>query len=124
MINDPTTQQIIGCAMEVHKQLGPGFQEVIYQRCLALEFSATGLRFGREIEYPIYYKGRKVGTRRADFIVNSRIVVELKALTALEDVHLVQAKNYVRAYNLEIGLLINFGGNRLEFKRLFSQKRD
>ena len=124
MINDPTTQQIIGCAMEVHKQLGPGFQEVIYQRCLALEFSATGLRFGREIEYPIYYKGRKVGTRRADFIVDSRIVVELKALTALEDVHLVQAKNYVRAYNLEIGLLINFGGNRLEFKRLFSQKRD
>ena len=124
MINDPVTQQIIGCAMEVHKQLGPGFQEVIYQRCLALEFSATGLRFGREIEYPIYYKGRKVGTRRADFIVESRIVVELKALTALEDVHLVQAKNYVRAYNLEIGLLINFGGNRLEFKRLFSQKRD
>ena len=124
MINDPVTQQIIGCAMEVHKQLGPGFQEVIYQRCLALEFSATGLRFGREIEYPIYYKGRKVGTRRADFIVDSRIVVELKALTALEDVHLVQAKNYVRAYNLEIGLLINFGGNRLEFKRLFSQKRD
>ena len=124
MINDPITQQIIGCAMEVHKQLGPGFQEVIYQRCLALEFSATGLRFGREIEYPIYYKGRKVGTRRADFIVDSRIVVELKALTALEDVHLVQAKNYVRAYNLEIGLLINFGGNRLEFKRLFSQKRD
>ena len=124
MINDPTTQQIIGCAMEVHKQLGPGFQEVIYQRCLALEFSATGLRFGREIEYPIYYKGRKVGTRRADFIVDSRIVVELKALTALEDVHLVQAKNYVRAYNLEIGLLINFGGNRLEFKRLFSQKQD
>ena len=124
MINDPTTQQIIGCAMEVHKQLGPGFQEVIYQRCLALEFSATGLRFGREIEYPIYYKGRKVGTRRADFIVDSRIVVELKALTALEDVHLVQAKNYVRAYNLEVGLLINFGGNRLEFKRLFSQKRD
>ena len=124
MINDPVTQQIIGCAMEVHKQLGPGFQEVIYQRCLALEFSATGLRFGREIEYPIYYKGRKVGTRRADFIVDSRIVVELKALTALEDVHLVQAKNYVRAYNLEIGLLINFGANRLEFKRLFSQKRD
>ena len=124
MINDPTTQQIIGCAMEVHKQLGPGFQEVIYQRCLALEFSATGLRFGREIEYPIYYKGRKVGTRRADFIVDSRIVVELKALTALEDVHLVQAKNYVRAYNLEIGLLINFGANRLEFKRLFSQKQD
>ena len=124
MINDPITQQIIGCAMEVHKQLGPGFQEVIYQRCLALEFSATGLRFGREIEYPIYYKGRKVGTRRADFIVDSRIVVELKALTALEDVHLVQAKNYVRAYNLEIGLLINFGGNRLEFKRLFRQKRD
>ena len=124
MINDPVTQQIIGCAMEVHKQLGPGSQEVIYQRCLALEFSASGLRFGREIEYPIYYKGRKVGTRRADFIVDSRIVVELKALTALEDVHLVQAKNYVRAYNLEIGLLINFGGNRLEFKRLFSQKQD
>ena len=120
MTQDPITHAIIGCAMEVHKQLGAGFQEVIYQRCLAIELEATGLRFGREIEQPIYYKNAKVGTRRADFIVEGRIVVELKALVALEPVHLAQAKNYVRAYELETGLLINFGGRSLEWNRIFN----
>ena len=110
--------------MEVHRQLGSGFQEVVYQRCLAIEFEAAGLRFEREIEHPIYYKGTEVGTRRADFIVDERIVVELKALRALEDAHIVQAKNYLHAYELELGLLINFGGASLEFRRIFSRKQD
>ena len=92
-VQDDLTYQIIGCAMRVHNTLGNGFQEVIYQRCLAIEMGKAGLDFGREVEQPIYYNGIQVGTRRADFVVASRVAVELKALTALEDVHLAQAKN-------------------------------
>ena len=124
MIEDKLTYQIIGCAMEVHKALGNGFQEVIYQRCLAIELDRARLSYGREVEQPIFYRGVEVGTRRADFIVANRVVVELKALTALEDVHIAQAKNYVVAYNFEIGLLINFGANRLEYKRIFNDKKN
>ncbi len=124
MIEDKLTYQIIGCAMEVHKALGNGFQEVIYQRCLAIELDRARLSFGREVEQPIFYRGVEIGTRRADFIVANRVVVELKALTALEDVHIAQAKNYVVAYNFEIGLLINFGAIRLEYKRIFNDKKN
>ena len=123
MIDDKLTYQIIGCAMEVHKILGNGFQEVVYQRCLAIELEGAGLSFGREVEHPIYYHGVEVGTRRADFIVANQVVVELKALTALEDVHIAQAKNYVVAYDFEIGLLINFGAKSLECKRIFNDKK-
>ena len=112
------TGQIIGCAMKVHNTLGNGFQEVIYQRCLAIELGRNKLDFMREVEMTIYYEGIEVGTRRADFLVEGKIMVELKALTALEDVHLAQALNYLEAYKLEVGLLINFGSTRLEFKRL------
>ena len=122
MIEDKLTYQIIGCAMEVHKALGNGFQEVIYQRCLAIELDRARLSFGREVEQPIFYRGVEIGTRRADFIVGNRVVVELKALTALEDVHIAQAKNYVVAYDFEIGLLINFGATRLQYKRIFNDK--
>jgi len=122
MIEDKLTYKIIGCAMEVHKALGNGFQELIYQRCLAIEFDKARLSYGREVEQPIFYRGVEVGTRRADFIVGNRVVVELKALTALEDVHIAQAKNYVVAYNFEIGLLINFGATRLQYKRIFNDK--
>ena len=124
MIDDKLTYQIIGCALEVHKTLGNGFQEVIYQRCLAIELERVGLSFGREVEHPIYYRGVEVGTRRADFIVANQVVVELKALTALEDVHIAQAKNYVVAYDFEVGLLINFGAKSLEYKRIFNDKKD
>ena len=123
MIDDKLTYQIIGCALEVHKTLGNGFQEVIYQRCLAIEMESAGLSFGREIEQPIFYRGVDVGTRRADFIVANQVVVELKALTALEPVHIAQAKNYLVAYNFEIGLLINFGAKSLEYKRIFNDKK-
>ena len=124
MIDEKLTYQIIGCAMEVHNTLGNGFQEVIYQRCLALEFEGAGISFGREIEQPIFYRGVEVGTRRADFIVANQVVVELKALTALEPVHIAQAKNYVVAYDFETGLLINFGAKSLEYKRIFNDKKN
>ena len=119
MISDDLTYKIIGCAMKVHNTLGNGFQEVIYQRCLAIELERAGIDFGREVEQPIFYDGIEVGTRRADFIVANRVVVEVKALTALEDVHLAQAKNYVVAYDFEVGLLLNFGAKSLEYKRIF-----
>ncbi|MEQ9306769.1 MAG: GxxExxY protein [Marinoscillum sp.] len=112
------TSRIIGAAMEVHRQLGNGFQEVIYQRALAIEMAMSGLDFSREHEMPIYYKGEDIGTRRVDFLVQGVIAVELKALIKLEDVHLAQAINYLEAYDLEVGLLINFGARSLEFKRV------
>ncbi len=123
MISDDLTYKIIGCAMKVHNTLGSGFQEVIYQRCLAIELERAGMDFGREVEHPIFYDGIEVGTRRADFIVANCIVVELKALTALEEVHLAQAKNYVVAYDFEVGLLINFGAKSLEYRRIFNDKK-
>lgn len=115
------TKSIIGCAMKVHSFLGNGFQEVIYQRALEIEMSLEGLKFEREKEMPVMYKGYEIGTRRVDFFVEDKIMVELKALIQLEDVHLAQGKNYLEAYNMEVGLLINFGAKSLEFKRLFNR---
>jgi GxxExxY protein len=112
------TGKIIGCAMEVHKILGNGFQEVIYQRALAKEMNLQGLAYSREHEMQIFYKGDEIGTRRVDFFVEGKIMVELKAVIQLEDVHLAQAINYLEAYNMEIGLLINFGNRSLQFKRV------
>ncbi|MDB5032309.1 MAG: GxxExxY protein [Mucilaginibacter sp.] len=108
--------------MKVHSLLGNGFQEVIYQRCLAIEMQKQGLGFARELEMPIYYDGIDVGTRRVDFFVEDVIMVELKAIINLEDVHLAQAMNYVEAYKMEIGLLINFGAKSLQFKRVHNNK--
>ena len=116
------TSKIIGSAMEVHKILGNGFQEVIYQRALEKEMPLQGLSFAREFEMPIFYKQDQVGTRRVDFLIEGVISVELKALVKLEDVHLAQSINYLEAYNLEIGMLINFGAKSLEFKRLINPK--
>ena len=118
-LND-VTYKVNGCAMTVHNKMGNGFQEVIYQRCLAIEFNKVNLQFGREVEQDIYYEGIQVGTRRADFVVEDRIIVEIKAVIRLEDVHLAQAKNYVVAYNFPVGLLINFGSSSLEFKKVFN----
>jgi GxxExxY protein len=118
-LND-ITYKVNGCAMRVHSKMGNGFQEVIYQRCLAIEFDKAKLSFGREVEQNIYYEGIQVGTRRADFVVEERIIVEIKAVIRLEDVHLAQAKNYVVAYNFPVGLLINFGSPSLEFKKVFN----
>jgi len=108
--------------MKVHNTLGNGFQEVIYQRCLGIELERAGIAFVRESEQEIFYDGIRVGTRRADFVVDGKIIVELKAIIDLEDVHLAQAKNYVVAYDFAVGLLINFGANSLQFKKLFNKK--
>lgn len=119
---DELTYKINGCAMKVHNTLGNGFQEVIYQRCIAIELERAGISFQREQEQEIYYEGIHVGTRRADFVVERKVIVELKAIVNLEDVHLAQAKNYVVAYDFPIGLLINFGSASLQFKKIFNKK--
>lgn len=116
------TAKIIGAAMKVHSALGNGFQEVIYQRALAIELDIENIPFQREFEMPIHYREVHIGTRRVDFLVYDNISVELKAVIELQDVHLAQAKNYLEAYNLEVGLLINFGERSLKFKRLLNKK--
>lgn len=116
------TEKIIGCAMEVHRAFGNGFQEVIYQRALEIEMRLQGLNFSREHVMDIIYKGQIIGNRRVDFFVEDKIMVELKAVVKLEDVHLAQAINYLEAYGLEIGLLINFGNTSLQFKRVMKPK--
>ncbi len=120
MKHEDITHKIIGCAMKVHSTLGNGFQEVIYQRALAIEMEKQGLGFKREMEMSIFYEGIDIGTRRVDFFVEDSIMVELKALIKLEEVHLAQAMNYCQAYRLPIGLLINFGAKSLEFKRVYN----
>jgi GxxExxY protein len=122
MQRDELTYKVIGCSMKVHNTLGNGFQEVIYQRCLAIELTKVGVGFIREQEHTIYYEGIEVGKRRADFVVEGRLSVELKALINLEDVHLAQAKNYTVAYDFPLGLLINFGSKSLQYKLIFNPK--
>ena len=116
------TSKIIGCAMTVHKTLGSGFQEVIYQRALEIEMSFAGLIFKREFDMPIIYRDVQIGTRRVDFFVEDKVSVEIKAISILDDSHLTQALNYLEVYNLEVGLLINFGERSLRFKRLLNKK--
>ncbi len=115
---EDVTHHIIGAAMKVHSALGSGFQEIIYQRALEIELSYWELTFEREKEMPIFYRNQQIGTRRVDFFVENVVMVELKAVVQLEDVHLAQAMNYLEAYHVPIGLLINFGGRSLEFKRV------
>jgi GxxExxY protein len=122
MLYEELTKKIIGCAMEVHGRLGNGFQEVIYQRALEIEMRLAGLEFARELEMNIYYREIEIGTRRVDFFVEGKVMVELKALIRLEDVHLAQAMNYLEAYKMEVGLLLNFGAKSLEFKRVHNNK--
>ncbi|MDP4263306.1 MAG: GxxExxY protein [Bacteroidota bacterium] len=116
------TEKIIGSSMKVHSALGNGFQEVIYQRALEMEMQDAGLHFSREFSMPVYYKEKQIGERRVDFFVEEKIMVELKAVVQLENVHLAQAKNYLEAYNMQVGLLINFGSISLQFKRLENSK--
>ena len=116
------TYKIIGCAMKVHNTMGPGFQEVIYQRCLSIELTRAGLAFHREKEQTLFYDEIEVGIRRADFVVEEKVVVELKALVNREDVHITQAKKYTVAYDFPLGLLINFGSQTLQYKLMFNPK--
>ncbi len=117
------THRIIGCGMRIHSTLGSGFQEKIYQRALEIEFKWENLEYLREVEIPIYYRKKHIGTRRVDFFVANTILLEIKAVVELNNAHLAQGKNYLEAFNLETGLLINFGGTSLQYKRLFNKKK-
>ncbi len=123
MTIDELTYAVNGCAMKIHSKMGNGYQEVIYQRCLAIELKSAGIEFQREVDQDIYYYSIKVGTRRADFVIENKIIVELKAVINLEDVHLAQAKNYLVAYGFETGLLINFGNTSLQFKKVYNNRK-
>jgi GxxExxY protein len=118
-IKDDLTYKVIGCAMKGHSTLGNGFQEVIYQRCLAIELEKANLGFVREVDQPIFYDNIAVGTRRADFVIEEKVLLEIKAVIKLEDVHFAQIKNYQVAYDFDIGLLLNFGSESLEYKRMY-----
>lgn len=121
--NSKLTYKVNGCALRVYNKLGPGFQEVIYQRALAIELDKAHINYVREQNQYIYYEGIELGTRRADFVVEGKVLVELKATTELLKVHLAQAKNYLTAYNLSIGLLINFGSDSLIFKKIYPKNQ-
>jgi len=116
------TGRIIGCAMKVHAYLGSGFQEKIYQRALAIEMRTGNLSYKEEMVMTIFYHGINIGTRRVDFFVENTIMLELKAVSELNDAHLAQAINYLEAYKLPVGLLINFGSKSLTFKRVYNTK--
>ena len=118
------TEKIIGCAMKVHGKMGNGYREVIYQRCLEIEMGKAGLTFNRELEVNVYYEESIVGKRRVDFLVEDVVSVELKAITELDQENLNQALNYLEAYRKEVGLLINFGAKKLQFKRLINSKNN
>ena len=122
MLYDELTHKIIGCAMKVHRTLGNGFQEVIYQRVLAIEMQLQGLSFSREQEMIVFYEGIEIGTRRVDFFVEDKIMVEIKAIIKLNDININQTRNYLEAYNLPVGLLLNFGSPSLEYKRIYNTK--
>jgi GxxExxY protein len=116
------THKIIGCAMQVHKTMGNGFQEVIYQRALAIEFTFQGINFRREQEMELFYRNESIGTRRVDFFVEEMVMVEIKAVEELLDVHKAQAINYCEAYKIADGILLNFGSKSLDFKRVYNKK--
>lgn len=122
MLFGETTKLIIGCCMEVHNRLGNGFQEVVYQRALEIELKLAGINYLKEMEMPIFYRNIEISRRRVDFFVEGEIMVEIKAVTELEDGHLAQAINYLEAYKKKTGLLINFGSPRLEFRRVYNNK--
>jgi GxxExxY protein len=112
------TQAIIGCAMKVHSRMKNGYVEAVYQKCLAIELQKKDLNFQQEVDVPIHYDGIVVGRRRVDFIIERNIIVEIKAITTLENHHLAQAINYLETHQLQVGLLINFGSKSLQFRRL------
>jgi GxxExxY protein len=122
MIYQDLTGEVIGCAMEVHRQMGPGFQEYVYQRALEIELLQKAVKYQREFEIKIFYKGEYIALRRVDFLIADAITVELKARNEIEDVHLAQAINYLESSAYPVGLLINFGAKSLQFKRLYNKR--
>jgi GxxExxY protein len=122
MIHKEITGEIIGCAMEVHRTLGPGFQEYVYQRALEIEFNKRDLKHNKEFEIKTFYKGEYIALRRVDFLVHDTIIVEIKARVELDDVQYAQSINYLESSSYPVGLLINFGARSLQFKRLYNKK--
>lgn len=116
------TARVIGCSMKVHTAMGPGFPEIIYQRCLRQELVESGIAFEQEKELDIYYNAQRVGSRRVDFLIEEKVLIELKAVTELCPAHIVQALNYLKSHHLRVGLLINFGSHRLTFRRVVRSK--
>jgi len=121
-IHSDITAEILNVAFEVHKIIGPGFVELVYLRSMLVECGLRNIETDSEIELPIYYKNVRVGSRRADLLVKKKVIVELKAVVELNDNHLAQAINYLEAFNLEVGLLLNFGGKSLQYKRVIHPK--
>ena len=122
MKHEEITYKIIACAMEVHRKLGPGYPEYIYHRALIIEFKLQDVKFEDEYEIRIYYKGEPIGLRRVDFLVEKIIPVEIKAASEISAINIAQAKNYLEASGIEIGLLINFGSSSLQFKRMINNR--
>jgi GxxExxY protein len=122
LIYKELTHQIIGCAMEVHRVLGPGFQEYVYQRAMAIELRNADVKFAEEFELKIFYKGQQIALRRVDFWIETKISLEIKARSEIENSHLAQAINYIEASNVTAGLLINFGAPSLQFKRIHNKQ--
>lgn len=118
------TQKIIGSAMKVHSKMKNGYVERVHQRCLAVEFSKIGIGFKEEVDMPIFYEEQIVGHRRADFVIENKVFIEVKALANLENEHIAQALNYLETSGLKICLLINFGSKSLQFKRLINEKKN
>jgi GxxExxY protein len=116
------TQQIIAAAIRVHRELGPGFLESIYEEALAVEFALSGIQFVRQYPVPLFYRDHQIGEHRLDFLVEGKFVVELKAVSRLEDIHFAIGRSYLKAISLEDGLLFNFATAPLTIKR-FCRKR-
>ena len=114
------TGKLIGCAMKVHRTIGAGFPELIYHRCLIIELKNSGIFCESEVEREIFYEGIKVGSRRLDLLINKKVIVELKAVHELDPLFYNQILNYLKIFNLEVGLLLNFGNTSLQFKRFIN----
>ena len=122
--NDLRTHAIIGAAMQVHRELGCGFLEPVYQEALALEFERQGVPFTEQMEFAINYRGRRLdASYRADFVCFNQLIVELKALATVGATEEAQLINYLKASGLELGLLLNFGARSLQFRRFILSKR-
>lgn len=123
MLLEALTRRIIGAAIEVHRTLGPGFLESIYRNALSRELQSKGLSFESEKEVPVTYKTIVVGRHRLDLFIERRVIVELKAVSGITDVHVAQALSYMKATGAELSLIVNFGGPSLTWKRLVKTRK-
>jgi GxxExxY protein len=116
------TEQVIAAAIRVHRELGPGFLESIYEEALAVEFALSGIQFIRQHPVPLFYRDHQIGEHRLDFLVEGKIIVELKAISELQDIHFAVGRSYLKATNLQDGLLLNFATVPLTIKRFCRER--